>query len=513
MNPSRRIVRAALAAALLVLPFAPTVAAQGVPSPSSRFGFEVGADRQMANWDQLSAYYDLLARSSDRVSVDTLGMTTQGHPFVMLTITSPENHARIDELHDIQMRLADPRRIASEAEAERLIEQGRSVVLITHGIHATEVGGCQGASRLAYEMASSNDERILDILDNVIFLQIPCLNPDGAQWVVDWYNQNVGTEFEAAPMPWLYQTYVGHDNNRDWFTYAQVETELTVTGAHNAWHPHIVHDIHQMGNNGARIFFPPYIDPIEENVDPGLTAAVNQLGAYMAADLTSRNMPGAVINAIYDGFHPGRAYQHYHGGARILSETASARLATPIEQTRDQLRGGREYEASEQSWKYPMPWTGGRWGLPEIVEYQVTGALALLTNAARNRPYWLRNFYHINKRAVEKWETWPEAWVIPADQENGEGLAYVLRSLTMGDVEVRRAEQAFRAGGRDVPAGSYVIPMRQPYASYAQTLLDVQHYPDLREYPGGPPKRPYDVTGHTLPLLMDVEAFMVREPV
>lgn len=501
------------ASALLAVVASSTPAlAQAVPSPSAVFGFEVGADRKMANWDRLSGYYDQLARSSDRVSIDTLGATTEGQPFVMLTITSPANHARIRELHDIQMRLADPRGIASEAEAERLIQAGKNVVLITHGIHATEVGGCQGAPRLAYEMASSNDQRILDILDNVIFLQIPCLNPDGAQWVVNWYNQYVGTELEGGPMPWLYHSYVGHDNNRDWFTYAQVETQLTVTGAHNAWHPQIVHDIHQMGGNAARIFFPPYIDPIEENVDPGLTAAVNQLGAYMAADLTSRNMPGAVINAIYDGFHPGRAYQHYHGGARILSETASARIATPVELTRDQIRGGREYEASEASWKYPYPWWGGRWGLPEITNYQVTGALALLTNAARNREYWLRNYYHINKRAVEKWDTWPEAWVIPADQANREGLAYVLRILTMGDVEVHRAEQAFRAGGREFAAGTYVIPMRQPYASYAQTLLDVQHYPDLREFPGGPPKRPYDVTGHTLPLLMDVEAVSVREP-
>ena len=141
------------------------------------------------------------------------------------------------------------------------------------------------------------------------------------------------------------------------------------------------------------------------------------------------------------------------------------------------------------------------------------GALALLNNAARNRSYWLENFYHINRRAVEGWERWPEAWVIPADQPNGSGLAYLLRILTTGDVEVHRAQAPFNAAGRRFPAGTYVIPMRQPYASFAQTMLEIQHYPDLREYPGGPPLRPYDVTGHTLGLLMDVETFPVDAPI
>jgi len=496
----------------LLLAFAgPSLTAQAVPTPESHFGFVIGADRSMANWDEMTGYYERLAATSDRVALDTIGPTEDDNPFVMLTITSPENHARLDELHDIQMRLADPRRIADESEAERLIETGKTVVLITHGIHATEVGSSQGAALLAYQMASSNEPRVQEILDNVIFLQIPSLNPDGVQWIANWYNQFKGTEYEAAPMPWLYQKYVGHDNNRDWFTYAQRETQHTVTGAHNAWHPQIVHDVHQMGGSGARIFFPPYIDPIEENVDPGLVSAVNQLGSYKAADLTSRGKQGVVINAIYDGFHPGRAYMHYHGGARILSETASARLASPIDVTKEQVRGGREYEASERSWKFPWPWEGGRWGLPEITDYQVSGAMALLTNAAKNREYWLRNYYQVNRRAVEKWDAWPEAWVIPAEQDSRPGLAYMLRSLTMGDVEVRRATRSFEAGGVTYEAGTYVVPMRQPWAAFAQTLLDLQHYPDLREYPGGPPKRPYDVTGHTLPLLMGVEATAITE--
>lgn len=503
---------AALSAALLVsgLAFSPPPAsAQSVPTPRDHFGFDIGDDRMLADWVELTGYYERLAQTSARVVVDTLGPTTDGRPFVMLTITSPENHARLDELHDIQMRLADPRRVGGEAELERLLDEGRTVVLITQGIHATEVGASQMSANLAYELASSDSEKVREILDNVILLQIPSLNPDGLQWVADWYMDNVGTPYEAAPLPWLYQFYVGHDNNRDWYAFTQDETILTVQDAHNAWHPQIVHDVHQMGGNGARIFFPPYIEPWEPNIDPALTTAVSQLGTYMAAELTAAGKKGVVVNAQYDAFTPARAYMHYHGAARILSETASARMATPVTIRPEVLGPGRNFDASQRSWNFPNPWEGGDWGLPDIVEYQKAGAMALLTNAARNRRYWLENFYGVNLRAVEKWDEWPDAWVIPAGQDNDPGITYAVRTLTMGDVEVHRAEAPFTVDGVAFPAGSFVIPMNQPYASFANTMLEVQHYPDLREYPGGPPQRPYDVTAHTLGYLLDFDAVAV----
>jgi hypothetical protein len=509
--------RRTVAALLLFLAGALTLHAQSaerqVPTPASHFGFEVGADRKLADWNQLTSYFEALARTSPRVKVDTLGSTTLGRPFVMMTITSPENHARLAELRQIQLKLADPRLIEGPAQLEQLLEQGRTVVLITHGIHATEVGSAQTAARLAYRLASSGDERVHEILDNVILLHIPNLNPDGTQMVVDWYNRWVGTPFEGAPLPVLYHHYVGHDNNRDWYAFTQKETQLTIAGGHNAWHPQIVHDIHQMGGSGARLFVPPYIDPVEPNVDPLLVAALNQLGSYMAAELMSQGKTGIVLNAIYDAFTPARAYQHYHGGVRILTETASAQMATPVTVAPERLRGGREYDAGARSWKYPAPWQGGEWRLGDIVDYMESGAMALLTNAAKNRRFWLENFYAVNLRAVERWPEWPHAWIIPGNQQNQKGVTAVLRILRTGDVEVQRAAEAFSAGGRQYAAGSYIVPMNQPYAAFAQTMLERQQYPDLREYPGGPPKRPYDVTAHTLPLLMGMEAVPVREPV
>jgi hypothetical protein len=502
-----------LTALLLSVLASGTLLAQAVPTPTSHFGFEPGDHRKLADWGQLTSYFEKVAQASPRVALDTLGSTTRGRPLVMLTITSPENQGRLGELRAIQKKLADPRTIGSTAELERLLEQGKTVVLITHGIHATEVGGSQMAARLVHRLASSNDPDVQEILSNVVLLDIPSLNPDGLQWVAEWYDRWVGTRYEGAPLPWLYHFYTGHDNNRDWYAFTQAETQLTVRRAHNVWHPQIVHDIHQMGSSGARIFFPPFIDPYEQNVDPGLISGVNQLGAYMAAELAAQGKKGVVIHNRYDGFTPARAYQHYHGGVRILSETASARIATPVTVSWDDLRAGRGLDATAPAWNFPWPWEGGEWGLPDIVDYMEAGAFALLSNAARNRRYWLQNFYQVNRRAVEGWDRWPEAWVIPAGQANRAGLAYVLKILTTGAVEVHRAEQPFRVGGRSFPQGSYVVPMRQPFASFAQTMLEIQRYPDLREYPGGPPIRPYDVTAHTLGLLMEVEYFPVSDPV
>ncbi len=495
---------------LTVMLAALPLSGQGIPEPADHFGFELGEDRKLADWEQLCSWYEILAQRSDRVILDTLGETTFGLPFIMVTVTSPENHARLDELHQIQLKLADPRLISGPGELADLLDRGRTVTMVTEGIHATEVGGPQMAARLIHHLATSNDEKVLEILDNVILLDIPSLNPDGLDMIVHWYQRWVGTEYESAPLPTLYHAYVGHDNNRDWYAFTQIETELTITEAHNVWHPQIVHDIHQMGGTGARIFFPPFIDPWEQNIDPLLTSGVNQLGSYMAAEVLAKGMEGVAVHAIYDAFTPARAYQHYHAGVRILTEAASIGVASPVTIDLEDMDARRGFDPKVRAWNFPVVWPGGEWGLMDIVDYMEAGVMALLSNAARNRRYWLENFYQINKNAVDKWPEWPDAWVIPADQSNATGLDAVLRILTLGDVEVHTANSSFSAGGNRYEAGSYVIPMSQPYASFANTMLSRQEYPDLRLYPGGPPKAPYDVTAHTLPLLMDVDAASVE---
>ncbi|MDP2578077.1 MAG: M14 family metallopeptidase [Candidatus Palauibacterales bacterium] len=476
-----------------------------IPTPGSVLGFEVGSDRKLADWDEITRNMNALADASDRVELDTLGVTTLGRPFIMLTISSAENLRGLERYLAIQRKLADPRQVESELEAEQLFREGRVVVLITAAIHSTEVGGFQVPMRIAHRLASGADETTRRILDEAIVLLVPALNPDGAQMVTDWYESTLGRPWEGASPPFLYHHYVGHDNNRDWYAFTQRETQITVTQIHNVWHPQIIHDIHQMGSSGARFFVPPWTDPVEPNVDPLLVAGINALGTAMAWELYGQGKTGIVVNAIYDAWTPARAYQHYHAGVRILSETASAELATPIVVPFKALESRRGANPQESSWNFPEPWPGGDWGLGDIVDYMEAGALALLKHASLYREDWLRTFYRVGLRSVGGRNERPSAYVIPAAGQNRDGLPELLRILVTGDVEVRVAEAEFALDGRRFPAGTYVVMMDQPYSGFAKTLLEVQRYPELREFEGGPLRPPYDVTAHTLPLMMGVE--------
>lgn len=494
-------------------------AAKGaVPTPRSVIGFTPGDDRKLASWEWFVDYFKQLERTSDRVQLQELGKTTLGRPFLLATISSPANLARLDRFKEIQQKLADPRTFNSnDGEAEKLIAEGRTIVLITCGIHSTEVGANLVSMNIAYRLASDDSPETLEILDRCIVLLVPSLNPDGVDIVKNWYDKTLGTPAEGTAPPELYHHYVGHDNNRDWYAFTQVETQLAVDRVHNVWHPQIVHDIHQQGESGTRFFLPPYVEPWEPNVPPIIQAGVNFMGSSMAWELIGEGRAGVVINGVYDAWTPARAYQHYHGGIRILSETASAKLATPTNIQFDKLTSQVGVDTKTRSWNFPVVWPGGEWKLANIVDYMQAGAFALLRNAARYRERWLRDFYRVGKDAVrERKPSEPFAFVIPPVKDGNiwriDGHHRMLAILARGQVEMIDAPSSFEADGKRYPAGTTIIPMAQPYGVFAKTLLERQRYPDLREYPGGPPRRPYDVTAHTLPLLMGVDAIMITKP-
>ena len=489
-----------------------------VPAPVDVLGFTPGDDRKLASWQQIADYFKQLDRASNRVVVEDLGKTTLGRPFLVATISSPANLARLDYFKEIQRKLADPRLINSnDAEAEKLIAEGRTIVLITCGIHSTEVGGNLVSMNIAYHLASDDSPETREILDRCIVLLVPSLNPDGVDIVKNWYDKTFGTPAEGTSPPELYHHYTGHDNNRDWYAFTQVETQMTVDKIHNVWRPQIVHDIHQQGETGSRFFIPPYTEPWEPNVPPLIQAGVNFMGSSMAWELAAEGKAGVVINGVYDAWTPARAYQHYHGGIRILSETASARIASPTNVPFERLTPQIGVNPKVRSWNFPLVWQGGDWKLANIVDYMKSGALALLRNAARYRERWLRDFYQIGKDAVrERKPGEPFAFLIPPVSGRNfwkrRRAEQILSILERGDVEIITAKSPFEAGGKQYPEGTKIILMAQPYGAFAKTLLERQQYPDLREYPGGPPRRPYDVTAHTLPLLMGVKGVWIDKP-
>ena len=506
----------AAASAVLLTAHSGTLAAQhAVPTPASVIGFEPGADRRLPAWKDVVAYFAALDAASPRVSTRVLGRTTLGRPFVAAFIGDSATIADLPRYREIQRRLADAR-LRKAGDVERLVADGKVVVLVTSSIHSTEVGGILTPLNLAYRLASGEDEETRAIRASTLVILVPSLNPDGVDIVGDWYRSTLGTSAEGTTPPVLYHHYTGHDNNRDWYFFSQVETQLTVDSLHNVWHPEVVNDIHQQGSSAARIFIPPYMDPVEPNVDPLLTAGVNALGTAMAWRMTGQGFTGISINSTYDAWTPARAYQHYHGGARILTETASARLATAMDIPWDSLRPGRGYDSRTASWSFVEPWRGGRWGIGDIVRYQTAATWDMLGSIAGDRESWLRSFATVADRAIAPATVagrgdWPAAFVIPATQRDTAALLVMLRTLQRGQVEIHRATSPVRAAGATYPAGSWIIPLAQPYGSFAKALLERQRYPDLREYPGGPPKRPYDVTAHTLPLLLGVAVAELRD--
>ena len=482
-----------------------------ITTPETFLGFEVGADRKLAGWPEIVEYFRMLEGQTDRLKVTEIGRSTEDNPFLVCTITSRDNLARITEYREIQQSLADPRTL-DEAAANSAIGDARAVVAITCSIHATEVGASQMSLELAHLLASSDEPRVQSILENVILLLLPSLNPDGLVRVKDWYDASLGTHFEGTIPPYLYHKYAGHDNNRDWFMFTQRETRLVVDHIHNAWRPHITYDLHQTRSDGMRMILPPLVDPVGPNVDPVLQSELSVLGTYMAAHLTAEGKAGVAVNVVYDSYSPSRSYPHYHGGVRVLSEAASVRIATPIEVPKTALRDDRGEMPTVRSWNHPMPWDGGRWTLRDIVEYDLSASMACLDHAARNREWWVRNSFEVLKRATER-SGKPYAYVIPEIQHDSSAADELTDILRSADVDVFESQESARCDDLTVRRGDRLVPVQQPYGSFAQTMLERQRYPDMRQYPGGPPKRPYDATAHSLPLKMGVTCHEIKEPI
>jgi hypothetical protein len=511
--------RRLLAAALLALPLLPAAAhAQAaLPAPAQFLGFEPGEDRKLPEWRNVVAYFEALDRASPRVTVRTLGRTTLGRPFLAAFFGDSATLADLPRYQEIQRKLADPRLVSGDAERRQLMADGKVVVLVTSSIHSTEVGGFFTPLRLAERLVGEDAEAQAIRRDAIVIL-VPSLNPDGVDIVGDWYRSSLGTRWEGSGPPTLYHHYTGHDNNRDWYAFTQVETQMVIDSLYSRWHPQVVNDVHQQGAASARIFIPPYMDPVEPNIDPVLMAGVAQMGKAMTWRMLAEGFTGVANNTSYDAWTPARAYQHYHGAIRILTETASAQLATPITMPFDSLRAGYNVDPKVANVDHLAPWSGGRWTLGDIVRYQTAASWALLAQAAEDRAQWLQSFARVQanglagRRAPGRGD-WPATIVIPTQPARDTAVNAVVRILQRGQVELHRATAAFTADGKQYPAGSLLVHTAQPYGAFAKALLEVQRYPNLREYPGGPPKRPYDVTAHTLPLLYGLEVAFARDSV
>jgi hypothetical protein len=484
-------------------------------SPEEYLGFSVGADRKLADYEEVRGYLGELAAGSPWIEIETIGETTLGRPFVMAVISTPDNLNNLPRYKEISRKLADPRKL-QEGEAERLVSEGKTFVLITCNLHSTEIASSQAALELAYDIASGSNETLRSALEETVLFLIPSLNPDGLQMVVDWYEDWVGTEYEGCEMPWLYHHYAGHDDNRDWFMGNLAETRAVFDVYFRTVIPHVILDMHQMWSSGARLFLPQFYPPANVNVDPILYREVGLLGYFMQLECEERDLSGVISDAYFTAYWEGTSMMTpwWHNQVGLLSEAASCRVATPIYIDNVELQGGSKgFPRYEHRINFPNPWPGGWWRLRDIVDYELAIAEGLVDCCAKHNERFLRNFHLMGSRAVEQGTSEPPyGFVIPAPQDDPVTAARMIEALMLGGVEVHEAVKDFMVGNRLYRAGSYVIRLDQPYRAYVKDLLEVQEYPDIRASEKEGFVRPYDVTGWTVPMQMGVGCVQVDEP-
>ncbi|WP_446742008.1 M14 family metallopeptidase [Silvibacterium acidisoli] len=526
-----------------------------VPSPEQFFGFKMGDDHKLARYDKIVDYFNAVAAKSDRVHVRNLGPTTLGKPFVMAEISSGDTVAHLDHYKDLEKKLYFQGGAPTDAERDTILASGKAVVLITNNIHSTEIGSSQESVELLYKLATDDSPRVKKILDNVILLLVPSLNPDGQQLVVDWYNKYLGTPNEGAQTPFLWHPYVGHDDNRDEYLFSQKESRLIAEVLWHDWFPSVWLDEHQQGSEGSRIFTMPATDPINPNVDPLIYRLTTVYGQEQAAALELAGKDGITYNSTYTNFWPGAMAWTgwWHNQIGLLTEVASARIASPIYQKKADLKkdlaeaqsasGGRSLEAPDRfasgeqrptgaendplpapkditaRLDYPRPWLGGEWRLKDIVDYELIATLALLDTAADNRPQLLTQIYGINQRTIAEGKDGDigfgtgkaYAAILPLDGQHDENeISQLVDKLLIGGVEIYKSNKDFEQDGHKYAAGSYVIPFNQVFGRYVKDLLEKQTYPEVHRAPGAPAEAPYDVSAWSLGLQFGVNTVYAK---
>ncbi|HVQ39365.1 MAG TPA: M14 metallopeptidase family protein, partial [Pyrinomonadaceae bacterium] len=565
-----------LVSPLLFLLLAITAAAQSkITSPKQQFGFNLGDDYQLANYAQLTEYWKKLAQQSDRMKLVEIGKTAEGRSILMAIITSPENHKKLDRYKEISRRLALAEGLTDD-QARVLAAEGKAVVWVDGGLHATEVLGAQQLMELVYQMVSMNDPETMRFLKDDILLAV-CVNPDGLDLVSNWYMREAEpTKRSTAGVPRLYQKYAGHDNNRDFYMVTQPESEAINRIFYHEWFPQIVYNHHQTGPAGTVLFAPPFRDPFNYYHDPLVPLGIDLVGAAMHNRFAAEGKPGATTRsgAPYSTWWNGglRSTTGFHNMLGLLTETIGnpTPMEIPFLPAKLLPKGDQAYPIAPQKWYFR-----------QSVDYSITANRAVLDVASKHREDFLFNIYRMGKNSIERGsrDHWtihpkvlaevqaavakdappqteggarrggdaaggdagdtgggggagrrgialkyyeilrnpvnrdPRAFVIPSDQPDFLTATKFVNTLVKNGIAIERATAAFQAGGKSYPAGSYVVKTAQAFRPHVLDMFEPQDHPDDIPYPGGPPTPPYDSAGWTLAFQMGVVFDRFLDPV
>jgi hypothetical protein len=542
-------IRALRRALFLTVVAVVTAGAQAPTSPKAFFGHEIGADYVLPDYTKFVEYWQRLATESDRMVLDTIGLTAEGRPQLMAILTSPANHQRLPRFKEIARRLALAEGV-SEDEARALAAEGKAVVWFDGGLHATEVLGAQQLLETVWQLVSGTDPETMRFLDDLIILGVHA-NPDGMELVSDWYMRTEDPQKRSTSgIPRLYQKYIGHDNNRDFYMSTQPESENMNRAMYREWFPQIMYNHHQTGPAGTVMFAPPFRDPANYNYHPLIITSLDLVGASMHNRFVAENKPGVTMRsgASYSTWWNGglRTTAYFHNIIGLLTETIGN--PTPIEIP---LLPNRQLTSAD----LPYPIAPQEWHFRQSVDYSVTANRAVFDVASRHREQFLFNIWKMGHDEIEagsrdSWTIWPKdiarmeariaedraqpenttgrvergpgapasymemlrqpderdarAYILPANQRDFGTATKFVHTLQENGVTVHRASRQFTAGGKQYPASSYVIFTAQAFRPHILDMFEPQDHPNDFPYPGGPPKPPYDNAGWTLAMQMGV---------
>lgn len=475
---------------------------QNTKDPEKFFGFKPGADYQLFNYDKLIDYLDLVDKKSDMVKMVEIGKSPMGKSIYALFISSEENIKNLEKLAEINKKLALDYTLSDLEQAE-LVKSGKVFVLATLSMHSSEVGPTQALPLIVHQLLTDKSEATKKILNDVVYMAVPCHNPDGMNMVVDYYYKTKGTKYEGSFYPGLYHKYIGHDNNRDFVTLTQSDTKAISDLTSTKWFPQVMVEKHQMGYTGSRYYVPPFYDPIAENIEPELYAWTSIFGHNMLNDLTAQGFKGISQNNAFDNYWPGSTETCiWKNVISFLTEAASVKLAKPIYIEPSELSGGgKGLPENKKGINNLAPWEGGWWRLSDIVNLEVASTISMLNTSYIYKDKILKYRNDVCKQQVEKGKSQaPYYFIIPQKQADLSELVSLVELLKEHGVWVYKLKSNITLNNYNYNAGDIVVPLAQPFRMFVKEVLEVQKYPERKIVADGDIISPYDITSWSIPL-------------
>jgi len=470
--------------------------------PSKYFGFQPGTDRELIDYNQLIAYFSKLDEQSPLMKMEEIGVSPLGKKMYVVFISSEKNIQHLDQLGKINRKLALEANL-SEQERNQLISEGKVFVLATLSMHSEEVGPSQAAPIIAWDLVNLKKPGMKEWLDQVVFMMVPCHNPDGMQMVVENYRKYKGTKYEGCSLPGVYHKYVGHDNNRDFISLSQEDTRAINQLYSKKWFPQVMIEKHQMGAMDVRYFAPPPHDPIAENVNEAIWNWMRVFGSAMAKDMTAAGLAGVTQEYLFDDYWPGSTETAiWKNMIGMLTECASANVASPVWIEKNELQvDGKGLGDYKKSINMPLPWPGGWWRLGDIVQYEIESTWSLLRTAAVYHADILRLRNDLCRKEVANGRSMsPAYYILPAGQPDQSELVNLVNLLDEHGIDVYELASDVKINNLLFHKGDIAIPLAQPFRPFIKEVMEKQAFPERHYTPGGEMIQPYDITSWSLPL-------------